>query len=421
MIKKLFVNKNFLRGLIFVIIYAVCLIAIYFGFKFLAAEKLPFLFFVVFIIGACSFLAVLSYMNKDIKKLVKQTMPLRDGDLQVFTADKEILKETGDVGALANSIHITCVFMRNILKKISRNIEANNGLIDLFATGYKNAVSKIESALMQTRSTHQNADTISTETKKLTEEIQHFKNSISQVRESTKIAREMMNKFSEESFKAINEAKGVVGKLTKIQELIIDWNEKTEKVFVSTDKGKQIIRIIADTSEQTNLLSLNAAIEAARVGEAGRGFAVVADEIQKLAQRSGSAVQNVSAVIEDIVKSSAGFAEIKSVLQKDYEQNMEALNKILSLFLDMGTNIDRVSERFTDMETVINQQLEKTNTFATTVKNIDDNLRSAVRLLEQVNTFNKEVEESVKNMREIPLNLQNNNKEMDRVITAFKK
>ncbi len=419
--RKLFPDKIFLKRLTFVIIYAVSLIVIYFGGKFLTADRLPLLFFVVFIIGTVSFLASLSYLNKDIKNLVKQTMPLRDGNLQVFTTDKEILKDTGDVGALANSIHITCVFMRNILKKISRNIEANKGLIDLFANGYKKAVTKIEAALMQTKSTYQNADTISAETKKLTEEIMHFKNSISQVRESTKIAREMMNKFSEESFKAINEARGVLGKLTKIKDIIIDWNEKTEKVFVSTDKGKQIIRIIADTSEQTNLLSLNAAIEAARVGEAGRGFAVVADEIQKLAQRSGSAVQNVSAVIEDIVKSSAGFTEMKSVLQKDYEQNMDALNKILSMFLGMGSNINKVSERFTDMETVINMQLDKTDNFAITVKNIDDNLRSAVKLLEQVNAFNRDVEASVKDMREIPLNLQNNNKEMDRVITAFKK
>ena len=419
--KRLHLNSIFLKGSIFVIIYAVLLSILYIGIKFISEERFPLLFLVVFVIGTFSFLASLVYMNKDIRALVKQTMPLRDGDLQVFTTDKEILKNKDEVGALANSIHITCVFMRNILKKISRNIEANKSLINLFANGYKKTVSKIESALTQTRSTCQNADTISAETKKLAEETLRFKDSISLVRERTKIARQMMNECSKESFKAIKEAREVVSKLSEIQNRTIEWNEKTEKVFVSTDKGKQIIRIIADTSEQTNLLSLNAAIEAARVGEAGRGFAVVADEIQKLAQRSGSAVQNVSAVIEDIVKSSAGFVEIKSVLEKDYGQNIEALNKILSLFLDMGNNIDKVSKKFTDMEIVINQQLDNTENFALAVRNIDDNLQAAVKLLERVDACNREVEESVKDMQEIPLNLQNNNKDMDRVISAFKK
>ena len=124
MIKKFFLNKSFLKGVIFVIIYAVSLIIIYFGIKFLAMEILPFLFFVIFITGTLIFLCSSFYLNKDIKNLVRQTMPLRDGNLQVFIADKKLLSNTGEVGALANSIHITCVFMRNILKK---NLKKHRG------------------------------------------------------------------------------------------------------------------------------------------------------------------------------------------------------------------------------------------------------------------------------------------------------
>lgn len=415
-------RKNFLQRILIAIIFnAILLSVLYIGIKFFSSDKIFILFFVTFLLGTVAFFIIQIYQDRDIKFLARKTMPLRNGYLNVFAAGKEILGKSNYAGDIANSIDVLCVFMRNILKKITRNVYDNKQIIGFFASCYDEAIKKTESAFNQTRSTGERASLITEKAKELSEEIELFKSNISQVKDKTDNAKQMINNFAQQNSQAVNEARVVVNKLVKIQNLVMEWNKKTEKVFLNTEKGKEITRVIADTAEQTNLLSLNAAIEAARVGEAGRGFAVVADEIQKLAQRSGEAVANVSGVIEDIVNSSQGFTQIRDMLQKDYGENIDTLNQILSLFLNLGDNINGVSRKFMEMETVLNEQLNSTKNFGDVVANIELTLSESVEMLEAVKNYNVEIEEAMRGMKELPSNLMANNEEMDRVIALFSK
>ena len=80
---------------------------------------------------------------------------------------------------------------------------------------------------------------------------------------------------------------------TEVNDIVQDMNESTKQI-------NAISETIADITEQTNLLSLNASIESARAGEAGKGFAVVADEIRKLAEQSKTSTEEIKAIIASI-------------------------------------------------------------------------------------------------------------------------
>ncbi|WP_104686370.1 methyl-accepting chemotaxis protein [Helicobacter felis] len=158
-----------------------------------------------------------------------------------------------------------------------------------------------------------------------------------------------MDKLAQNSEQQSQEIKNTTESIETITQRISDVSAKSDSMIAQSQEIKSVVEMIRDIADQTNLLALNAAIEAARAGEHGRGFAVVADEVRKLAERTqkslGEIESNINVLVQSIADNSTAIKEqadavldINQVIVRfdgNLSHNIEIANECLSISKDV--------------------------------------------------------------------------------------
>ena len=144
--------------------------------------------------------------------------------------------------------------------------------------------------------------------------------------------------------------------MSRISEVVKKSAETVQELGNSSNEIGEIVQVIEDIADQTNLLALNAAIEAARAGEQGRGFAVVADEVRKLAERTSKATQEIAVMIKHIQKDTEGAVVSMQQGTREVERGKILAEKAGSSLREIITGADKVADIVTQVAAASEEQ-----------------------------------------------------------------
>lgn len=236
-----------------------------------------------------------------ILNLLDEMGDLADGDLTVKAEVAENI-----TGAIADSINYTIDSLRDLVAEINRATEQVN---QATAQAQNTSDSLLSAAELQSQQI--------TET---SEAVNHMTQSMLLVSSNAEEASAVARRSLEVTTQGSQAVQNTIAGMNEIRTQIQETSKRIKRLGESSQEISEIVDLISDITEQTNILALNAAIQAASAGEAGRGFTVVAEEVQRLAERSSEATKQISAIVKTIQTDTNGAV---SAMEKSTEGVVE--------------------------------------------------------------------------------------------------
>lgn len=219
--------------------------------------------------------------QRAILRLLDEMTNLADGDLSTHTTVTEDI-----TGAIADSVNYSIDALRDLV-----------GTINSSANQVRTAVRKTQNTTGQLAEA---SDAQASQITAASSAITVISQSMSQVSERAADSAEVARKSVSIAHKGGETVRQTIEGMEIIREQIQETSKRIKRLGESSQEIGDIVNLITEISDQTNILALNAAIQASMAGEAGRGFAVVADEVQRLAERTGDATKQIEALVKTI-------------------------------------------------------------------------------------------------------------------------
>ncbi len=342
---------------------------------------------------------------------------IANGDIN---ADFGMVKETNDeIGLIIEKMKELTQSLGNIVGKIrnssdtmssnsyelndtsSQTLAANNEISKAVedvaegSTGMAASISKINENLLE----------MSNETKDINESVNEIRNQTTAVQDSSKIMNDKIKSMQNSSH--------------KMDEGISAISKRIETVNTTVDKVSNIVSVIEEISSETNLLSLNASIEAARAGDAGKGFAVVAQEIRVLSDNTNTELENIKHIISSLVEECRYCVQASGTIVEDNAKQKEEIKAVLEEFSALDEQIQKTAEKADEIEELVTAMIELNDDITKSSNSLTDVSAANAAATEEMNANIEELNAMMHGVSEMAGHMNNESDGLKEALSFF--
>lgn len=290
---------------------------------------------------------------KPLKQNVSLAKAVASGDLSVEGLEGYSSDETGELSTSLNTMNNN---LQDMISKIAQTAE-------LLASATEELSASAEQMARGSQESSSQTGQVATAVEQMSATVMEVAKNSSQAAESAK-------KASEIAFKGGEIVNLTTQGMNRIAETVQESAVTIQTLGANSNQIGEIIAVIDDIADQTNLLALNAAIEAARAGEQGRGFAVVADEVRKLAERTTKATKEIATMIKSIQSDTSDAVASMEAGTKEVEEGVEITLKAGESLKEIVDNVQHVSDMISQIAAAAEEQSAAAEEISTSIETI---------------------------------------------------
>lgn len=355
------------------------------------------------------------------RPLVKVSTIIEDIANGNIEADFSVVKESNDeIGLIIEKMKALTQSLGSIVGKIrnssdtmssnsyelndtsSQTLAANNEISKAVedvaegSTGMAASISKINENLLE----------MSNETKDINESVNEIRNQTTAVQDSSKIMNDKIKSMQDSSH--------------KMDEGISAISKRIETVNTTVDKVSNIVSVIEEISSETNLLSLNASIEAARAGDAGKGFAVVAQEIRVLSDNTNTELENIKQIISSLVEECRYCVQASGTIVEDNAKQKEEIKAVLDEFGSLDEQIQKTAEKADEIEELVTAMIELNDDITKSSNSLTDVSAANAAATEEMNANIEELNAMMHGVSEMAGHMNDESDGLKKALSFFR-
>ena len=377
-------------------------------------------------IGICTVVMLLTIIitfilgRRLMQPLVKVSTIIEDVANGNIEADFSVVKESNDeIGLIIEKMKELTQSLGSIVGKIrnssdtmssnsyelndtsSQTLAANNEISKAVedvaegSTGMAASISNINENLLE----------MSNETKDINASVDEIKNQTVAVQDSSKIMNDKIKSMQDSSH--------------KMDEGISAISKRIETVNTTVDKVSNIVSVIEEISSETNLLSLNASIEAARAGDAGKGFAVVAQEIRVLSDNTNTELENIKQIISSLVEECRYCVQASGTIVEDNAKQKEEIKAVLDEFGSLDEQIQKTAEKADEIEELVTAMIELNDDITKSSNSLTDVSAANAAATEEMNANIEELNAMMHGVSEMAGHMNNESDGLKEALSFF--